>query len=51
MDPLSQAIAEWQGFYAAVAGVGATLVGLVYVGITIHLGRLSWTIELDYWER
>jgi hypothetical protein len=39
MDQLSQAIAEWQGFYAAVAGVGATLVGLVYVGVTIHLGR------------
>lgn len=39
MDALSQAIAEWRDFYAAVAGVGATLVGLVYVGISIHMGR------------
>ena len=39
MDTLSQAIAEWRDFYAAVAGVGATLVGLVYVGISIHMGR------------
>lgn len=33
------AIEEWQVFYAAAAGVGATLVGLVYVGTSIHLGR------------
>ena len=39
MTALGVAIEEWQGFYAAVAGVGATLVGLVYVGTSIHLGR------------
>ena len=37
MDPVSQLIAEWRDFYAAVASVGATLVGLVFVGISIHL--------------
>lgn len=39
MDRLAGAIAEWQPFYAVAAGVGATLVGLVYVGSSIHLSR------------
>src|SRR5215207_1613388 len=39
MDSISETTAEWHDFYAAVAGVGATLVGLVYVGISIHMGR------------
>jgi hypothetical protein len=39
MDALAGAIDDWQPFYAVVAGVGATLVGLVYVGTSIHLGR------------
>jgi hypothetical protein len=29
MDPVPQLIAEWRDFYAAVASVGATLVGLL----------------------
>lgn len=39
MATVAEAIENWGTFYAAVAGVGATLVGLVYVGITVHLGR------------
>jgi hypothetical protein len=39
MDSISETTAEWRDFYAAVAGVGVTLVGLVYVGISIHMGR------------
>lgn len=35
----TETIAEWHGFYGAVAGVGATLVGLVFVAISIHLTR------------
>lgn len=35
----TETIAEWHGFYGAVAGVGATLVGLVFVAISIHLAR------------
>ena len=31
MDSISETIAEWRDFYGAVAGVGATLVGLVYM--------------------
>jgi hypothetical protein len=36
---VSDALAEWRTFYAAVAEAGGTLLGLVFVGITIHLGR------------
>lgn len=35
----SSAIADWSGFYGSVAGVGATLVGLVFVGVSIQLAR------------
>lgn len=35
----TETIAEWHGFYGAVAGVGATLVGLVFVAISIHVAR------------
>ena len=36
---LTETITEWNGFYGAVAGVGATLVGLVFVAISIHVAR------------
>jgi hypothetical protein len=39
MDPFSQIIAEWRDFYAPMASVGATMVSLIYVGISIHPGR------------
>lgn len=35
----TETISEWHGFYGAVAGVGATLVGLVFVAISIHVAR------------
>lgn len=35
----TETIAEWHGFYGAVAGAGATLVGLVFVAISIHVAR------------
>ncbi|HEX6290953.1 MAG TPA: hypothetical protein VFZ66_17340 [Herpetosiphonaceae bacterium] len=34
-----EAITAWREFYAAVANVGAALVGLVFVGVSIHLSR------------
>jgi hypothetical protein len=36
---VSDALVEWRTFYSAVAEAGGTLLGLVFVGITIHLGR------------
>ena len=36
---VSEALVEWRTFYAAVAEAGGTLLGLVFVAITIHLGR------------
>jgi hypothetical protein len=36
---VAEALVEWRTFYAAVAEAGGTLLGLVFVGITIHLGR------------
>lgn len=32
-------LVQWREFYAAVAGAAAALIGLVYVGISIQLGR------------
>jgi hypothetical protein len=29
-------LSEWQGFYSAVAGVSATLVGLLFVGLALN---------------
>lgn len=29
-------LSEWQGFYAATAGVSATLVGLLFVGLSLN---------------
>jgi hypothetical protein len=39
MMELREAIEGWREFYAAVANVGAALVGLVFVGVSIHLSR------------
>jgi hypothetical protein len=36
---VADALAEWHDFCAAVAEAGGSLLGLVVVGITIHLGR------------
>jgi hypothetical protein len=36
---VAEALVEWRTFYSAVAEAGGTLLGLVFVGITIHLGR------------
>ena len=36
---VAEALVEWRSFYSAVAEAGGTLLGLVFVGITIHLGR------------
>lgn len=36
---LREAILGWRDFYAALANVGAALVGLVFVGVSIHLAR------------
>jgi hypothetical protein len=36
---VADALVEWRHFYAAVAEAGGALLGLVFVGITIHLGR------------
>lgn len=38
MDP-NDVSAEWGAFFSAVANAGAALVGLVFVGVSIHLGR------------
>jgi hypothetical protein len=36
---LREAIERWRDFYAAVANASAALVGLVFVGVSIQLGR------------
>ena len=36
---VSDALVEWRTFYAAVAEAGGALLGLLFVAITIHLGR------------
>src|SRR5512132_3592973 len=36
---VAEAVVEWRTFYSAVAEAGGTLLGLVFVGITIHLGH------------
>lgn len=36
----SQRIAEWQTFYAAFAGVAATLAGLLFVSLSLNMDRL-----------
>ena len=36
---VADALVEWRTFYAAIAEAGGTLLGLVFVAITIHLGR------------
>jgi|SRR5665213_1238394 len=34
------AILQWQGFFAIVAQIGATLAGLLFVGLTISLSHV-----------
>lgn len=36
---VSDALVEWRTFYSAVAEAGGALLGLLFVAITIHLGR------------
>lgn len=36
----SQRIAEWQVFYATLAGVSATLAGLLFVSLSLNIDRL-----------
>ncbi len=42
MDPtFSQAVAEWQTFYFALSTAAATLTGLLFVAVSLHLEQLA----------
>jgi hypothetical protein len=38
-EQLAAALAGWHDFFAAATGAGAVLLGLVFIGLTIHLGE------------
>jgi len=41
MDIYAQRIQEWQSFYATVAGACATIIGLVFVGLSVNVDILT----------
>ena len=40
MPGLDAALADWQVFFAGQLGAGATLVGLLFVGLSLNLARI-----------
>src|SRR5690349_13241119 len=39
--PFSQAVAEWQTFYFALGTAAATLTGLLFVAVSLHLDQFA----------
>ena len=42
MNGFSQLVQEWQVFYATIATSAATLVGLLFVSMSLNLGLFGW---------
>ncbi len=40
MTPFPPTLATWQPFFAAQLGAGAALLGLLFVGLSLNLGRI-----------
>lgn len=41
MDPFSQSVQEWQTFYATIVASSATLVGLLFVALSVNPNALA----------
>ena len=43
---MTTTLADWQPFFAALLGAGATLLGLLFVGLSLNLARIVATTSL-----
>ncbi|MFO1141490.1 MAG: hypothetical protein U1E59_03710 [Amaricoccus sp.] len=43
---MTTTLADWQPFFAALLGAGATLLGLLFVGLSLNLARIVATTAL-----
>lgn len=46
-NPFSQAVTDWQGFYALAGAAAATLVGLLFIAVSLHLDIFSDESETE----
>ena len=41
MNPFAEAISRWAGFYSLVGAASATLAGLLFVAVSLHIDVMS----------